>query len=282
MTAHHQLKEQLQLIGDLKGVLVAMKNLALMESRKVVRFIENAHQSVETLDGIGADFLTFYPALPPLASRTVFLTLGSERGFCGDFNDAIVTTLLSQLTDSKLKEALVIAVGARLGERLPGRLAGLEEGHSPLANCELVSGASFAEEVGTVMRSLADKLQHMSALKLTVIYHDAADGKVRILEPLARLKSNGIKHSSRPQLNLDADEFSIRFIESYLFSILQYAFYGSLLCENLSRTRHLEDAVRRMEQRELELKRKTNAVRQEEITEELEIIMLTSGNLLTT
>ena len=53
-------------------------------------------------------------------------------------------------------------------------------------------------------------------------------------------------------------------------------FYGSLMAENTRRLQHMDNAVRRIEQESEELLLKRNMLRQEEITEEIEVIMLSA------
>jgi F-type H+-transporting ATPase subunit gamma len=54
-------------------------------------------------------------------------------------------------------------------------------------------------------------------------------------------------------------------------------FYTSLMAEHYRRVQHLEGAIDRLEQRAEELGKKRNMLRQEEITEEIEVIMLSAG-----
>ena len=51
-------------------------------------------------------------------------------------------------------------------------------------------------------------------------------------------------------------------------------FYSSLMAENRRRLQHMEGALRRMEENAGEMQRKCNMLRQEEIIEEIEVIML--------
>lgn len=60
----------------------------------------------------------------------------------------------------------------------------------------------------------------------------------------------------------------------YLFAALHELFYSSLMAENQRRMQHMDHAVRRIEQDSAELLLKRNALRQEEIVEEIEVIML--------
>ena len=56
-------------------------------------------------------------------------------------------------------------------------------------------------------------------------------------------------------------------------------FYGSLMAENRRRLQHMEGAMQRMEEKTGELQRRYNLLRQEEITEEIEIILLSADML---
>ena len=51
-------------------------------------------------------------------------------------------------------------------------------------------------------------------------------------------------------------------------------FYSSLMAENRRRLQHIESAMQRIEEKSNEMQRKYNMLRQEEITEEIEVIML--------
>jgi F-type H+-transporting ATPase subunit gamma len=63
-------------------------------------------------------------------------------------------------------------------------------------------------------------------------------------------------------------------IEQYLFAALHELLYSSLMAENQRRMQQMDAAVRRLEKNSADLLRKRNISRQEEITEEIEVIML--------
>ncbi|HEU5407471.1 MAG TPA: F0F1 ATP synthase subunit gamma, partial [Nitrospira sp.] len=65
----------------------------------------------------------------------------------------------------------------------------------------------------------------------------------------------------------------------HLFSLLHEVFYSSLMAENLHRFQHMDQAIHRLEKDRGELVRKRNSLRQEEITEEIEVIMLSAAAL---
>jgi F-type H+-transporting ATPase subunit gamma len=55
--------------------------------------------------------------------------------------------------------------------------------------------------------------------------------------------------------------------------------YTSLMVENRRRVTHLEGAVKHMDEESDELRRQCNTLRQEEIIEEIEVILLSSSEL---
>jgi F-type H+-transporting ATPase subunit gamma len=61
--------------------------------------------------------------------------------------------------------------------------------------------------------------------------------------------------------------------------VLHELFYSALLAENERRLQHLEGALRRVDRKREALTLRGKALRQEEITEEIEIILLSTGLL---
>ena len=59
--------------------------------------------------------------------------------------------------------------------------------------------------------------------------------------------------------------------------MLYRAFYLSFLAENRDRLRHMDGALQTLDKNWNQLHRMSNVLRQEEITEELEVIMLSAA-----
>jgi F-type H+-transporting ATPase subunit gamma len=81
-----------------------------------------------------------------------------------------------------------------------------------------------------------------------------------------------------PVLNQSPREFLVELTDHYLFSALQHMLYNSLMAENHQRMAHLEGAVKHLDDESAELARQCNALRQEEIIEEIEVILLGAAN----
>ena len=112
------------------------------------------------------------------------------------------------------------------------------------------------------------------------LIHQGSTGnqnQVEVVSPFS-LKPviNTTSRKLAPLLNLSPQELYPQLFEQYLFSVLYKAFYLSFLTENRERLRHMDGALRTLEKNWNHLRRVSNELRQEEITEELEIIMLSA------
>jgi len=258
-------ERQLRGLGEIGEIMTAMKNLALMETHKLQRFLRTQQRVVGSIRAAAEDFSAFHGAPGEAAGREVLLAIGSERGFCGDFNEAVAAALAA-----RPDAAEVVAVGTRLASRLAGeaRVTARLEGPGTL------------DEVPGVLQRLMDTLlrPRAGALRLSALHHGAGgEGVVAVrLDPFA---APGRPAGYPPRLLLEPRRFAAALAEHYLFAALHGVFYSSLMAENQRRMQHMERAVQRVGQRSAELQRWRNALRQEEITEEIEIIMLNAAPL---
>ena len=272
MSKRRDLETQIHSLSEIKEIMNAMKNLSLMETHRLSRFLDTQHRVVTSIESAADDFLFFHPHLVPDEedSHDVYLLVGSERGFCGDFNDSLVRTVEGHLA---VRDTTVIAVGNKLASKLADdrRVAAF------------LDGASVAEEVEPVLIKLMEalsgpKAQHAShgPLRLTVFHHAANEEavKVSVLQPFRRQQAKSTRFPYPPLLNLEPQSFLAGLAEQYLFAALHELLYSSLMAENQRRMQHMDSAVRRLERTSSDLLLKRNTLRQEEITEEIEIIML--------
>ena len=281
MSNRRDLQQRLQRLEETRGILNAMKNLALMETRKLARRRDTQQQVVDLVESVAADFLGSYPIFPPVGLHTanIFLLIGSERGFCGDFNEAIVAALASELPSPNIMPAHLIAVGHKLCSRLaddPRVIAALD-------------GANVADEVPNVLNRLIETTSALPAQEaaLTVFYHSLDAGEVvkeRLLPPFQRLLETAPPETAPPcpyppLLNLPPPVFLGELIDQYLFAVLHQAFYTSLLAESHRRVSHMDGAVSHLDKTIEALTRKGQSLRQEEITEEIEVILLSAEGL---
>jgi F-type H+-transporting ATPase subunit gamma len=131
-----------------------------------------------------------------------------------------------------------------------------------------------------VLTKLMEALSGLNAapegpLRITVFHHraDKDDVSISVLRPFR--EADGEKYFAYPPLlNLEPQRFLAGLAEEYLSAMLFELLYSSLMAENQRRIEHMDSAVQRLDRTVTDLLLRRNAMRHEEITEEIEIIML--------
>lgn len=274
MSKRHEAERHLQALGEIRHIMGSMKTLALLETRKLARYMVTQEQVVRDIEVIAADFRGFFPMTPaiPADARHVYLLLGSERGFCGDFNELLLRRLDDQLQQEGLEAPLIVTVGRKLDMQLSddGRIV------------SRIDGANVAEEVERVLGQLVHALglvqERHGAFRLTVISHVVSNDGVQAATILPPFQQAAPPPASgcAPELNLAPEAFFADMLDQYLFAGLYTLVYASLMAESRHRMRHLEGAINRLDEQVSELTLRRNALRQEEITEEIEVILLSA------
>jgi F-type H+-transporting ATPase subunit gamma len=277
MSKRRDIEDHIRSLGEISAIMSAMKNLALMEIQKLTRLLSAQERVVTSMQEAGADLLMFYPeALPHTEDgRPLYVVIGSERGFCGDFNEQLLAQVRERLQLVGGKGLVLLTVGRKLTARI-------SDGQSvPIS----VEGASVAEEVQSVLIRVMDHIhelqrQDLSArpLTITVVSHALeTDGACsQTLRPFELPPGKTARFADPPLLNLPPPVFLAELIDLYFYSFLHKIFYSALLAENRARVSHLEGAIQRLEKEISELELKRNILRQEEITEEIELLMLSA------
>ena len=278
MTRRHEIEEHLRSLKDIREIMNSMKSLSLMETRKLARFLSSQQRVVHSIEQAAVDFLTAYPHLstPPAATTNIYILIGSEQGFCGDFNQTLIDTVNSLVQAHPVSEVKLIGIGTKLYGSL--------EGHPLLI--ESLGGPSVGQEVDAVLTELVKTISRLGetlgALSITAVHHAHENEAIQItsiLPPFQALNIQRDHYVYPPQLNLSSEFFYNKLIDHYIFAALFEMFYTSLMAEHYRRMQHLGGAIDRLEQQADELGKKRNVLRQEEITEEIEVIMLSAGVL---
>jgi F-type H+-transporting ATPase subunit gamma len=273
MSNRRDIETQLHSLNEIKEIMNAMKNLSLMEVHKLARFLESQRKVIESIDAAVTDFLQFHRTLFPSVEkfRELYLLVGSDRGFCGDFNEALIKAFDSYTVTAPEKSLIV--VGAKLAAKLD----------NDVRVGAAIDGAGVVEEVDAVLVKLMQvltggKLPGASdrPLCLTVLHHqpEREPVAVTVLQPLQHASRKSKPYAHAPLLYIQPQFFLTGLVEQYLFAALHELLYSSLMAENQRRMQHMDSAVRRLEKTSAQLVRRRNTLRQEEITEEIEVIML--------
>ncbi len=277
MTHRHNLERHRHSLAEIRDILNAMKTLAYMETRKLTRFLDAQHAVVQNIEDVAADLLSFHPAALAEAKETVpvYLLIGTERGFCGDFNHTLLKHMESALQENPAEGLMLIAVGRKLHTLL--------EGDARMA--AVVDGASAVEELPLLLNRLVSSLTELQdkhgVVSVYCLYHGSEDGVVmqELLPPFQHLLNRPPSFSHPPLLNQSPREFLVELAEHYLFAALNEMLYTSLMMENHRRVAHLEGAVKHLDDESAELAQRCNGLRQEEIIEEIEVILLSAASL---
>jgi len=275
MSRRREIAKRLEALADIAGIMSAMKGLALMEVRTLTDFLASQRRMVEGIEAAAADFLAAHPALAgaPATGEELWVIVGSEQGFCGDFNEV----LLGAMGDLRRGAARRVVVG----QRLAGRLAA--HGGAEL----VLPGAIVADEVPAVLLRLARELGELLAREdaiargVSVIYHcDATRGvRARRLLPLGELPPPVSAGAHPADAHLARDELLRGLTRHYLHAMLNEVLYSSLMAENRQRQAHMDRALQRLDEDTARLRLVYNTQRQEEITEEIEVILLSAEML---
>lgn len=272
------LKEHIHALEDIHNIMKAMKNHALFEINKMTKYISTHEKSIKTIKDVGSDFFSFYPSYFPVAENTqsiICILIGSERGLCGNFNEAIIQQFNDFEKNQPGINLKLIIVGRKLAMRMVDDNRVIRE----------INGYETTDEISTVILNLIHTLENVSSemkIKLHPVswrffFNENNDDKIQtnILQPFVEFSKVGYcNFSFPPLLYLSVDNFLLEFIEQYLLAILYFIFYRSFFAENYQRLRHLDAAVERLEKDEKQLVQHLNLIRQEEITQEIEVILL--------
>lgn len=278
MSRRREIARRLEALSDIGGILSAMKGLALMETRILSDFLVSQQRMVAGIEMAAADFLAWHAefASQPVAGRELCVLVGSEQGFCGDFNEALLVRMeaLGQEKDASLRWLIVgRRLAARTGERDCVALA--------------LPGAIVADEVPAVMLRLTRELsglltrEEFAGYGLSALHHCDASGDIRMrhLLPLRDLPAPERAYAYPAELNLPPIEFLRGLTGHYLHAVLNEVLYSSLMAENQQRQAHMDRALQRLDEDSARFRLVYNSQRQEEITEEIELILLSADML---
>ncbi|MDE2300836.1 MAG: F0F1 ATP synthase subunit gamma [Burkholderiales bacterium] len=270
MTSLAELAQRHARLQQVSGIMTAMKSLSLVETRKLARFIDHQRRMRANIEAAAADFLQFHRATVPTdgaEDAAILVLIGSERGFCGNFNERIVQALARLAPEHGAAPMLV--VGRRLGARLGA--------HAQLR--ARIDGATVVEEVPQVLRRLVDAVHELrlhsglGRTALRCLAHDA--GGEPVLAQLLPLPGpqGPRRHADPPQLQLSPAAFYGELIGEFLLAALYGQLYDSLAAENHQRLAHMENALERLDQTLARLRLRRNALRQERVVEEIEVML---------
>ncbi len=265
MTGRRILMQKIERYADIGGIMTAMRNIALMELQKLGQKLEHEKTLLTLVNRIGADFHNYFTCAP-VTFQDCHIIVGTERGFCGDFNALMLREARKLLN----KDTSIVVVGGRLADLLSGE------------NITLIEGASMSEDLGAVLERILEHLRQLQAtiqdkvLRVSVSYHDEHSAKIasRVITPSSEFSEPMDQvFPTAPRLSLSPTHFFELFSQQSLLLSLEAILALSLTMENRARIDHISNALKRLEEQVEKLRRKMHMIRQGEITQEIETII---------
>ena len=268
MTRRRDLERHRHTLAEIRSVMHSLKTLSYIETRRLAKPLAAQNAVVAGIEAAASDFLAFHRAELPEAgpSATVLVLIGSERGFCRDFNQTLVRAL--DAGRPKPEPVAIIAIGRKLQPLL-------ENDTRVVAR---LAGASVAGEIPRVLDAAVGALRALempTSLRTLSVVHHRNEGGIAALQLLPPFRELPMSPETQPPLlTLAPREFLTELVDQYLFAALHEVLYESLLAEHRARVAHLEGAVSRLDDELAAAARRGNRLRQEELIEEIEVILL--------
>lgn len=257
------LREHLHLLDELRQIVAAMRNLAYAELQRLDRSLAAQVRAQRCILQALADLGVGQVEAPV---HKVCLVIGSERGFCGGFNDRLLAPM-AQL-HAKQPGALWVVAGSRLVERARG-VVGTVISVPGSSNTE--EGIAAVDEWIETLHAHWGITTSYDTIELRVLCngeHQVTEGLILPHPPLPR-PSPG----SGPQ-RLLPDALLLPGLKSECLRItLLGSCYSSLAQENRWRLAQMQRAQDHLDDIGTRLRYRYFSERQGDITNELETLM---------
>lgn len=287
MSNERKIQEENETLLEIQSIMAAMKNISLVEFMKVKRFIECQKEVSDISRNALEEVLRSFPYLRQRTQEArrlnQYIVIGSERGFCGGFNKRVLEAYKKiRANSSKDSSAQGYARSLFIGQKL-----GLLVEQDQSVDGHIIEGAQSSEDISNVALlalenalkfSLSDEVDTLS--NWVILYHSEEGEKgheVLCFEPLEILFHIGDEPPGQlASYNMDPLELLEKIFEFVFIQTLHTSLNRSFFSESRARIRHMDQALRNLDKKIKGNSLLQNALRQEQITEEIEIIQLNS------
>lgn len=271
------LRRQIDTAKDLGSVVTTMKTLAAVSIHQYERAVEALADYNKTIE-MGFQIVLknepFQVDPGPHAGRTGVVVFGSDQGMCGQFNEEIVSYVVSRSNDGAEPRWVVHVVGARAEGQLLD--AGWPVDHA-------YEAPTSVTDVGNLVLEILPNIQRLrvesEVSRLRVFYNrptsassfEPCELQLLPIDPASQRRWQQANWESRslPMYKTGRRRLLSRLVQQYLFVSLFRACAESLASENASRIAAMQAAEKNIEERLDDLSGAYNQLRQTAITEEL-------------
>lgn len=274
------LKKQIESTNDLSSVVGTMKALSAATIRQYEEAVESLNEynrSIElglqiVLQNSGSNFLVS----DDTDQIDIIIIFGSDQGMCGHFNDIIVQYAEDKLLElAAHKEDLEVWP---IGERLLGPLG--QRGFSTDQIYNLPNSVDMVNQsVQEVLMDIELFRQRKTIQGIYLVYNFGGGSTLyrQHFEKLWPLDSSWLRSLQKkewpartvPQIRLAPKQMFQALSRESIYISLYRAFAESLAAENAGRLVTMETAQKNIEEREQELQKRYNQLRQTSIDNEL-------------
>jgi F-type H+-transporting ATPase subunit gamma len=258
------LKELLEIVSALRAMAAAQvqqSQRSLEAIRNYTGIVRRALDEATTL--IPADSDCFANSV----RRPALVVFCSEHGFCGAFNEALITTAAQE--SSKEPNLQIIFVGTRGVQRAAERA---------LPSGLTIPMATHSDGVTAVARRVSNELYRMfveqAITSIEVIFTREVVGQHTTLHrqkllPLEPSVSEENRATVLPIVNMTPRRLLDELAAEYMFALVEAAAMESFASENAARFRTMEGAHENISNKATELSRLARRMRQEAVTTEI-------------
>jgi len=271
MSGQSALRERAALLEELRQIVQAMKNIAFAELQRVTHLLPVQATACDVLlQALQAlpDEAEFPGSVAPQEAPVAWLVIGAERGFCGAFNDRLVSHLEALRRDYPRLRLFV--AGQRLGQLLGAQ--------GP--DIVVLPGCAALEDADAVLnewfQALAPEAAH--SREIWLLHTGEGDMVRQRVLPLPSNRSEAAANSRAaapiaPLHYLPLPVLRAALVNQGLRLLLQGGLFSSLKQEHRWRLAQMQRAHDHLDDLGQALRRRHAALRQAEITNEQETLM---------
>ena len=280
MSTLEQLLRKAKTGQDLRSVVRVMKSLSAVSIRQydaAVSAMLHYHGVIDLgLQAVLREATLIPLVKPPSDACPAYIIVGSDRGLCGRFNDAVADYTLAAFgaEEACANRARILAVGARMEGRLEA---------ADIRSDRTIPVPSTADAIGETVETILMWLDEQQASyqigRVHVVYnrrtsHKLAETMDETVLPvtgelLNRLRDRSWPARGLPTYSADAEVLFSRLTRELVFLSLFRAVGESLASEHASRLAAMQRAERHIEEYLEELGAGVREERQNSITQQL-------------